>query len=48
MLVSHHEQQHSAKLARQCEMSVWKVSSYAVEIGVRYFIPSSFCVFILV
>ena len=36
------KQQHYAELARQCELSGWRVYSYAVEVGVRGFIPSSF------
>ena len=34
------KQQRCAELARQCELSCWRVHSYGVEVGVRRSIPS--------
>ena len=36
-----HKQHRYAELARKCELSGWRVHSYAVEVGVRGFTPSS-------
>ena len=41
MSVISNKQWRCAELARQCELSGWRAYSYAVEVGVRGFIPSS-------
>ena len=35
------KQQRYAELAIQCELSGWRVHSYALDVGVRGFTPSS-------